>query len=83
MQSLIEWERQLTEIRASIFSLIAESGAAECPLPMEQIITYAVAQHRVPETVAKAAIDDLVAFGLVTLLPDGAILSSLSRRLAK
>ena len=83
MRSLIEWEHQLTEIRASIFSLIAENAGVEHPLPLEQIVTYAVGQHQVPETVAKAAIDDLVSFGLVSLLPEGAILSALSGRLAK
>lgn len=82
-QSLIKWEHQLTEVRASIFSLIAESGAAECPLPLDKIVTFAVAQHHVSETVAQSAIQDLVALGLVEIFPDGAQLTALSRRLAK
>ena len=80
---MAEWENQLTEIRASIFSLIVESATAKCPLPLEAIVTFAVAQHDVPETLARAAVADLVAFGLVNILPDGAMLTALSERLAK
>ena len=73
----------MTEVRASIFSQIAESATSKCPLSFDKIFAVAVAQHHVSEANVQSALDDLVAFGLVEILPGGAILTALSERLTK
>ena len=73
----------MTEVRASIFSLVAESATAKSPLSLDKIVTCAVAQHHVSKADAQSALEDLVALGLVEILPHGAILTALSGRLTK
>ena len=73
----------MTEVRASIFSLVAECAIAKCPLTLGEIVVYAVAQHHVSEADALSALEDLVSLGLVEILPDGVILTALSGRLTK
>ena len=83
MQSLNARQNQLTEVRALIFSLVAERAIAKCPLTPGGVVDFAVAQCHVSVEVAQAALKDLVALGLVELLPNGVTLSHLSQRLAR
>ena len=70
-------------MRAKIFSLAAECAIAKCPLTPGGAVAFAVAQCHVSVEVAQSALEDLVALGLVELLPHAVTLSALSERLAR
>lgn len=71
----------MSEVRVAIFLVIADNATVEKPVPQEALITFAVARYHVSAAQVGAALDDLAAFGLIEMLPGGAILSALSKRL--
>lgn len=73
----------MSEVRATIFSFIAKNATLDCSVPIKVIVAHVVSRHDVSEILVMESLDDMVAFGLIQVSPDGAILTPLSFRLTQ
>ena len=73
----------MSEVRALVFSIIEKNEKAAFSLPIQAVIQDAAVNHNVSETLVRVALDDLVAFGLVEVSPNGTTLTTLSKRLTQ